>query len=96
VKSERTLLSSVQEGDRWRVRIAWPNGAVHYFGTFVSENDATQWIEAHAWLTIPAPTTNTSEPPRMDPPLQTAKTNERTAAARRRRQGSPANKTRRF
>jgi len=67
VKFERTALSSVQEGDVWRVRIAWPNGAVHYFGSFVSEKDAIQWIDAHAWLTIPA-TTNTSEPPKADPP----------------------------
>jgi hypothetical protein len=64
VKSERTVLSSVQEGDVWRVRIEWPNGAVHYFGSFASENDAIQWIDAHAWLTLP--TRNTSEPPNAD------------------------------
>jgi hypothetical protein len=67
VRSERTVLSSVQEGDVWRVRIAWPNGAVHYFGSFLTEKDATQWIDAHAWLTIPA-TRNKSELPEADLP----------------------------
>src|SRR5437763_15745816 len=27
-----TVLSTVQKGPIWRVRIAWPIGAVHYFG----------------------------------------------------------------
>jgi hypothetical protein len=46
-----TQLSPVQEGDIWRVRIAWPNRAVHYFGKFTSEQDAIDWINAHPRLT---------------------------------------------
>jgi hypothetical protein len=34
------LLSPVQEGSIWRVKIGWPNGAVHHFGKFTSEQDA--------------------------------------------------------
>jgi len=49
-----TVLSPVREGDIWRVEIVWPNGAVHYFGKFVSKEDAVDWIAAHSRLTIPA------------------------------------------
>jgi hypothetical protein len=31
------LLSPVQDGKIWRVKIVWPNGTVHYFGRFTSE-----------------------------------------------------------
>ena len=65
VKPEHTVLSSVQEGDVWRVRIEWPNGAVHYFGSFASEKHALQWIGDHAWLTTPI-TRNTIQPPNAD------------------------------
>jgi hypothetical protein len=68
VKSERTVLSSFQEGDVWRVRIEWPNGAVHYFGNFASEKDAMQWIDAHAWLTTPVTKNNKGEPSEAAPP----------------------------
>jgi hypothetical protein len=61
VKSESTVLSSFQENGVWRVRIEWPNGAVHYFGNFSSEKKAAQWIDDHTWLTIPA-NKNTSAP----------------------------------
>jgi hypothetical protein len=61
VKSESTVLSSFQENGVWRVRIEWPNGAVHYFGNFSFEKEAAQWIADHAWLTIPA-NKNTSAP----------------------------------
>ena len=67
MKSERTVLSTFQEGDIWRVRIEWPNGAVHYFGSF-TEKDAIQWINAHAWLTMPVTRNNTGEPANADPP----------------------------
>ena len=50
----RTVLFAVQEGEIWRVQIAWPNGAVHYFGKFTSKQDAIEWIAAHSWLTAPA------------------------------------------
>lgn len=53
MKSESTVLSSFQENGVWRVRIEWPNGAVHYFGSFSSEKEAAQWIDDHAWLTVP-------------------------------------------
>ena len=68
MKSERTVLSSFQEGDVWRVRIEWPNGAVHYFGNFASEKDAMQWIDAHAWLTTPVTKNNKGEPSEAAPP----------------------------
>lgn len=51
------ILSSVQEGRVWRVRIVWPNGAVHYFGKFTSEQDAIDWINAHPGLGKPEDTT---------------------------------------
>jgi hypothetical protein len=46
----------VQEGGIWRVRIAWPNAAVRFFGKFTSEKDAIAWIEAHPNLTKPVDT----------------------------------------
>jgi hypothetical protein len=49
----RTALSPAQEGGFWRVRIAWPNGKVNYFGKFTSEADVVRWISAHNWLTKP-------------------------------------------
>jgi hypothetical protein len=61
VKSESTVLSSFQENGVWRVRIEWPNSAVHYFGSFTSEKEALKWIDDHAWLTIPS-TKNTGAP----------------------------------
>jgi hypothetical protein len=51
--SMAALLLPVQVGDIWRVRIAWPNGAVHYFGKFTSERDAIDWVNAHSNLTEP-------------------------------------------
>jgi carboxypeptidase C (cathepsin A) len=70
VKSERTVLSSFQENGIWRVRIEWPNGSVHHFGSFTSEKDALQWIGDHAWLTIPV-TKNKSVPHGADQPSST-------------------------
>jgi hypothetical protein len=46
-----TVLSSVKEGDHWRVQIAWPSGTTHYFGKFGSEREALGWINRHRWLT---------------------------------------------
>jgi hypothetical protein len=51
-----TLLLPMQEGDVWRVEIVWRNGAVHYFGKFISERDAIDWINAHPNLTKPEDT----------------------------------------
>jgi hypothetical protein len=36
-----TVLLPMQQGDIWRVQIVWPNGGVHYFGSFKSRNEAT-------------------------------------------------------
>ena len=57
------LLSPVQEDDIWRVRIAWPNRAVHHFGKFTSEKDAVEWINAHLNLTKPE---DTIDEPQID------------------------------
>ena len=46
-----TVLTSVKEGDLWRVQIAWPSGTTHYFGKFGSEQEASGWISRHRWLT---------------------------------------------
>jgi hypothetical protein len=56
-----TVISAVQEGDIWRAQITWPNGALHYFGKFVSKQDAVEWINAHSRLTMPR-----SEPDRAE------------------------------
>jgi len=47
-----TVLLPVQVGNIWRVQIVWPNGSVHYFGTFTSKQPAVEWISEHAWLTV--------------------------------------------
>ena len=46
-----TILMSVQKGDLWRVEITWPNGTLHHFGKFRSEQEAQGWIRAHSSLT---------------------------------------------
>jgi hypothetical protein len=56
-------LSPVQEGDIWRVRIAWPNRNVHYFGKFISKQDAIDWINAHPRLTKPENTIDEPQHP---------------------------------
>ncbi len=50
------LLSPVQEDDIWRVKVVWPNRAVHHFGKFTSKRDAIDWINAHPRLTKPEDT----------------------------------------
>jgi hypothetical protein len=46
------LLSPVvQASGIWRVKIVWPNRAVHFVGKFTSEKDAVRWINAHPQLT---------------------------------------------
>ena len=42
----------MQVGNIWRVQIVWPNGSVHYFGTFTSKESAVEWVAAHASLTV--------------------------------------------
>ena len=56
VASMSALLLPVQEGEIWRVQIVWPNGAVHYFGKFISEQDAIDCFNAHPRLTKPEDT----------------------------------------
>ena len=46
-----TVLTSVKEGDLWRVQIAWPSGTTKYFGKFGSEQEAAGWISRHRALT---------------------------------------------
>ena len=60
------ILSSVQEGKIWRVKIVWPNGAVHYVGKFTSKKDAVEWINAHPNLTKPE---DTIDEPQIDDAL---------------------------
>jgi hypothetical protein len=57
------LLSPVQEGKIWRVKIVWPNRAVHHFGKFTCERDAIDWINAHPRLTRPE---DTIDEPQID------------------------------
>jgi hypothetical protein len=45
-----TVLTSVKKGDLWRVQIAWPSGTTKYFGKFGSEQEVTEWISKHRWL----------------------------------------------
>ena len=46
-----TVLTSVRNGDLWRVQIEWPSGTTKCFGKFGSEQEATEWIGRHRWLT---------------------------------------------
>jgi hypothetical protein len=45
------VLTSVKEGDLWRVQIAWPSGTTKHFGKFGSEQEAAGWISRHRALT---------------------------------------------
>ena len=54
--SMSAVLSPVQDGQIWRVKIVWPNRAVHHFGKFTSEQDAIDWIDVHPRLTRPEDT----------------------------------------
>jgi hypothetical protein len=55
-------LFAVREGERWRVQIVWPVGRVHYFGKFISREDALTWITTHKWLTLPVAAKNHPAP----------------------------------
>jgi hypothetical protein len=55
-------LSTVQQGDSWRVKITWLNGKTNYAGEFSSENAAIEWINNHTWwLAMPDTENITSE-----------------------------------
>ena len=47
----RTQLTSIERNGHWTVRIAWPNGATHYFGRYVERREADKWIAEHRWMT---------------------------------------------
>jgi hypothetical protein len=61
--SMSALLSPVQDGQIWRVKIVWANRAVHHYGKFTSERGATDWINAHPNLTKPE---DTMDAPQVD------------------------------
>jgi hypothetical protein len=60
------LLSSVQVGKIWRVKIVWPNRHVNYFGKFTSERDVIDWVNAHSNLTKPFAKNTIDEPQHPD------------------------------
>ena len=62
-----TVLSPVQKGRIWRVRITWPNGKKSHVGKFTSEKDAIEWITAHPRLGMPTAENTIAEPPGADP-----------------------------
>lgn len=47
-----TVLLPMRVGSIWRVQIVWPNGSVHYYGTFASKESAIAWISTHSWLSV--------------------------------------------
>lgn len=49
--SDKTELTAVEKRGTWTVRIAWPNGSIHYFGKFASKEEAAGWIKEHYWMT---------------------------------------------
>jgi hypothetical protein len=55
-----TVLLAVQQGTIWRVQIIWPNGSVHYYGSFQAKQQALDWITTHDWITKTGPDERTS------------------------------------
>jgi hypothetical protein len=49
---QRAVLSTVQDGEIWRVQKIWPNGKMDFLGEFSSQGDAIEWIDRHAWWLI--------------------------------------------
>ena len=64
--SMAAVLSSVQVGKIWRVKIVWPNRHVNYFGKFTSERDVIDWVNAHSNLTKPFAKNTIDEPQDAD------------------------------
>jgi hypothetical protein len=64
--SMAAVLSSVQVGKIWRVKIVWPNRHVNYFGKFTSERDVIDWVNAHSNLTKPFAKNTIDEPQQAD------------------------------
>ena len=64
--SMSALLSAVQVGKIWRVKIVWPNRHVNYFGKFTSERDVIDWVNAHSNLTKPFAKNTIDEPQQAD------------------------------
>ena len=46
---QRAVLSTVQDGDIWRVQKVWLDGKMDFVGEFSSEGDAIKWMDRHAW-----------------------------------------------
>jgi hypothetical protein len=44
------VLTPIQQSGCWRVKMAWPNNTVRFFGKFLSRREAEKWIEKHGWL----------------------------------------------
>jgi hypothetical protein len=59
-------LTPVRQGDHWRVKLAWPNKSVHFFGKFLSRAEAEKWIELHRWLTEQRQEPGADEPQSFD------------------------------
>jgi hypothetical protein len=49
--SSVVVLTPIRQSGYWRVKMAWPNNNIHYFGRFLSQQEAEKWIEKHSWLT---------------------------------------------
>jgi hypothetical protein len=47
----RTQLTSVKRNGHWAVRLAWPNGSIHYVGRYADRREANKWIAEHRWMT---------------------------------------------
>jgi hypothetical protein len=47
----QTQLSAVERDGHWTVRIKWPNGPLHYFGSYTTRGEAEKWIADHRWMT---------------------------------------------
>jgi len=57
---QRAVLSSVRDGDIWRVQIIWPDNKMDLVGGFSSKGDAVNWIDRHAWWLIEPLTENST------------------------------------
>jgi hypothetical protein len=44
------VLTPIRQSGYWRVKMAWPNNTVRFFGKFLSLREAEKWIEKHRWL----------------------------------------------
>jgi hypothetical protein len=59
------VLTAVARAGYWRVKIAWPNKPLHFFGKFPSQAEAEKWIEHHRWLTEQRQEPNVAPPAKV-------------------------------